>query len=154
MCTITCIIFKSNIIPSRVFPQLSFEGGHNDPLHMNKLFPKRQILDPSKLKEFADDNFKFVENDRKYSKRVENTVGKGELLVTSNFSFSHRVFKRLVLQTGKSQGLFGKGLKKVNNKFLGSSRKIWESKPSKFKETRGSWKTLPSRHSEYILIHV
>ena len=42
-------------------------------------FPKRQILDSSKLKEFADDNFKFDENDRKFSKRVENTVGKGEI---------------------------------------------------------------------------
>ena len=33
----------------------------------------------SKLKEFADDNFKFVENGRKTSKQVENTVGKGEI---------------------------------------------------------------------------
>ena len=29
----------------------------------------------------------------------------------SNFSFSHSVFKRLVLHTRKNQGLFGKGLK-------------------------------------------
>ena len=36
-------------------------------------FPKRQILDPSKLKEFADDNFKFDQNDRKFSKPVEKT---------------------------------------------------------------------------------
>ena len=47
---------------------------------------------------------------RKFSKWVENTVEKGELLVTSNFSFSHSVFNRLVLQTRKNQGLFGKGL--------------------------------------------
>ena len=33
-----------------------------------------------------------------------------KLLVTSNFSFSRRVFKRLVLQTCKNQGLFGKGV--------------------------------------------
>ena len=31
------------------------------------------------LKEFADDNFKFDKNDRKYNKRVENIVGKGEI---------------------------------------------------------------------------
>ena len=37
------------------------------------------MLDASKLKEFADDNFKFDENGRKISKRVENTVGKGEI---------------------------------------------------------------------------
>ena len=35
---------------------------------------------------------------------------KEKLLVTSNFSFSHGVFKRLELQTRKNQGLFGKGL--------------------------------------------
>ena len=37
---------------------------------------------------------------------------KEELLVTNNFSFSHNVFKSLVKQTRKNQGLFGKGLKK------------------------------------------
>ena len=31
------------------------------------------------------------------------------MLVTSNFSFSHSVFKRLVLQTRKNQDLFEKG---------------------------------------------
>ena len=42
-------------------------------------FPKRQILDPSKLKGFADDNFRFIKNGGKLSKQVENTVGKGEI---------------------------------------------------------------------------
>ena len=36
-------------------------------------------LESSKLREFADDNFKYDENGRKFSKRVENTVGKGEI---------------------------------------------------------------------------
>ena len=40
---------------------------------------KRQILNASKLKEFADDNFKIDENGRKFSKWAENTVGKGEI---------------------------------------------------------------------------
>ena len=35
------------------------------------------------------------------------------MLVTNNFSFFHSVFKRLVLQTRKNQGLFGKGLKNI-----------------------------------------
>ena len=35
-------------------------------------------LDSSKLKEFADDNFTFDENGKKFSKWVENSVGKGE----------------------------------------------------------------------------
>ena len=42
-------------------------------------FPKRQILNSSKLKEFADDNLIFEENGTKFSKWVENTVGKGEI---------------------------------------------------------------------------
>ena len=36
---------------------------------------------------------------------------KDKLLVTSNFSFSHSVFKKLLLQARKNQGLFWKGLK-------------------------------------------
>ena len=43
------------------------------------LFPKQQILDSSKLKEFGDNNFKFNENDKQFSKWVENNVGKGEI---------------------------------------------------------------------------
>ena len=35
---------------------------------------------------------------------------KEKLLNKSDFSFSHSVFKRLVLQTRKNQGVFGKGL--------------------------------------------
>ena len=46
---------------------------------------------------------------------------KEELLVTSNFSFSHSVFKRLALQTFKIQGLFGKGLI-TDEKFIGLSK--------------------------------
>ena len=37
------------------------------------------MLDSSKLKELAEDNFEFDENGRKFFKRVENTVGKGEI---------------------------------------------------------------------------
>ena len=44
-----------------------------------KPITRRQILDSSKLKEFADDNFKFDDNGRNLSKWVENTAGKGEI---------------------------------------------------------------------------
>ena len=44
-----------------------------------KAITRQQILDSSKLKEFADDNFKSDENSRKLSEWVENTVGKGEI---------------------------------------------------------------------------
>ena len=48
---------------------------------------------------------------------------KEKLLVTSNFSFFHSVFKRLVLQTGKNQGLFGKWLSCING-FLAIKREV------------------------------
>ena len=47
-------------------------------LNFNPL-PDNKILDWSKLKQSADDNFKFDENSIKFSKWVENTVGKGEI---------------------------------------------------------------------------
>ena len=73
-----------------------------------RLVPK-QHLNPStndkfyssKLKEFANDNFKFVENGRRLSKREKKMREKEKLLITSNSSLSHNVFKRLVLQTHK-----------------------------------------------------
>ena len=67
-------------------------------------FSKQQISGSPKLKEFADDNIEFEENGGKVSKQKENAVGKEKLLIMSNFSFSHSVFKRLVLQTRKKQG--------------------------------------------------
>ena len=65
-------------------------------------FPDGKFLDSSKLKEFSDANFKFDENDRKSSKPVANTVGKGEIARHEQFSFFHSVFKILVKQTRKN----------------------------------------------------
>ena len=41
---------------------------------------------------------------------VENIVGKGEIACTSNFSFSHNVFKRLLSQMRQKVSLCGNGL--------------------------------------------
>ena len=78
------------------------------------LSPKRQILDSSKVKEFADDSFKFYESGKMLSKQVENTEGKGE--IGRYFSFSHSVFSRLVLQTCKKTGLVWERVKPLNEK--------------------------------------
>ena len=51
----------------------------------SKPFPKCQILDSFKLKEFADYNFKFDENKRKLFKQEENTVGKEEIACYEQF---------------------------------------------------------------------
>ena len=55
-------------------------GMHQVPLlpeYGSKVFyPKRQILESSKLKQFADDNFSFDENERKFSNRGRKQCGK------------------------------------------------------------------------------
>ena len=75
--------------------------------------PKRYILDYSKLKEFADDKFKFDEYDRKFFKRVENTVGKGEIARCKLFLLFSQWFQKTcsrLLQSRKNKGLFGNEL--------------------------------------------
>ena len=70
------------------------------------------VLDSFKLKEFADKNVEFVENGRKFSKRVGNIVGKGEIARYEQFSLPS-VFKTLALQTRKNQeACLGKGCTK------------------------------------------
>ena len=44
--------------------------------------------------------------------RAENIVGKGEIACTSNFSFSHNVYKRLLFQTHQNVSLCGNGFKR------------------------------------------
>ena len=48
-------------------------------------FPKQQILDSSKLKDVAEENFNFDENGREFSISGENTVGKGEIAHNEQF---------------------------------------------------------------------
>ena len=66
------------------------------------------------MTEFADNNFKSDENGREFSKWVENTVGKGEIACYKQFLLFHSVFKTLVLQTRKYQGLLRNGLLYLN----------------------------------------
>ena len=46
------------------------------------------------MKEFADDNFKCDENGRKFSKWVENTVGKGEIARYEQFLLFPQCFRK------------------------------------------------------------
>ena len=52
------------------------------------------MFDYSKLKVFADDNFKFDERGRKFSKRVENTVGNGEIARYDRFLLFPQWFQK------------------------------------------------------------
>ena len=65
---------------------------------------RRQILDSSKLKEFADDNFKFDENGSKLSKQVENIVGKGEIARNEQFLLFPQCFQKACF-LGASKGV-------------------------------------------------
>ena len=56
--------------------------------------PDDKILDRSNLKQSADDNFKFDENSRKFSKWVQNTVGKGELVRYEQFLLFPQCFQK------------------------------------------------------------
>ena len=59
---------------------------------LSQPFPKRQIFDP--LKEFADNDFKFEEIGRKFSKWLENTVGKGEIARYEQFLLFPQCFQK------------------------------------------------------------
>ena len=73
-------------------------------------FPKQQILDGCKLKKLADDNFKFDENCRNFSKSEENTVRKGEIARYEQSLLSQKCFQKICIASKKRQGLFRKGL--------------------------------------------
>ena len=57
-------------------------------------FSKQQILDSSKLKKFVDHDFNFDGNGRKFSKQVENTVGKGEIARYEQFLLFPQCFQK------------------------------------------------------------
>ena len=50
--------------------------------------------DSSKLKELVDDNFTFDENGRRFSKKVENAVGKGEIARYEQFLLFPQCFQK------------------------------------------------------------
>ena len=59
-----------------------------------ELFPSDEFSDSSKLKAFADDNFRFDENGGKFPKRVENTVGKGKIARYEQFLLFPQCFQK------------------------------------------------------------
>ena len=56
------------------------------------------------MKEFAENNFKFDENGRKLSKRIENTVGNGEIARYEQFLLFPQCFQKACF-TGASKGV-------------------------------------------------
>ena len=73
------------------------------------------MLDSSKLKKLADDNFKFDENGRKLSKPVENTVGKGEIAHCEQFLLFPQCFQKACF-SGASKGVVWEWVKNPEKK--------------------------------------
>ena len=63
-----------------------------------------KILDWSKLKQSADDNFEVDVNSRKFSKVVEKTVGKGEIARYKQFLLFPQCFQKACFP-GASKGV-------------------------------------------------
>ena len=57
------------------------------------------------MKEFADANFSFEENGRKFSKHVENTGGKGEIARYEQFLLFPQCFQMTYTADMKKPGL-------------------------------------------------
>ena len=91
---------------------------------MNPL-PDGKILDSSKLKRSADDNFKFMKISGISLNGKKSLWVKEKLLVTSNFSFSYSVFKRLISQGRQNVSLCGNGIilsQPTNFRLFGTER--------------------------------
>ena len=103
-------------------------------------------------------------------KELKTLRKKEKLLFTSNFSFFHSVFKRLVLQTRKNKGLFGKGLIETTEascrrtvsqyNAIAGSLKIYPMSPNEDDEILDPWGPIsrdrptltdkPKRESRYL----
>ena len=73
-------------------------------------FPHDKILDQTKLTAFAGDKLNITKMIISVFDRVEKIVGKGEIACTSNFSFSHNVFKSFLSQRHQKVSSCGNGL--------------------------------------------
>ena len=60
------------------------------------------------LKEFEDDNSIFDENGRKFSKRVENIVGKGEIARHEQFLLFPQCFQNICTVDTKTRACLGR----------------------------------------------
>ena len=61
-------------------------------IQVSQPITRQQILDSSKLKKFAGDNYKFDKNGGR--KRVENTVGNGEIARYEQFLLFPQCFQK------------------------------------------------------------
>ena len=80
--------------------------------------PDDKILDRFKLKQSADDNFRFDENSRKFSKWVENTVGKGEIAPYEQFFLFPQCFQKACFPGASKGVIVWEWVKRAENIFI------------------------------------
>ena len=80
----------------------------------SKSFPKQRISDSSELKVFADNNYTFDKNGRKSSKRIEKTVGKGEIARYEHFLLFPQCFLKTYTADTQKQGLVWERVNTLN----------------------------------------
>ena len=85
--------------------------------------PDNKILDGSTLRQSADKNFEFDENSRKFSKRLENTVDKGEIARYEQFLLFPQCFQKACFP-GASKGVIMWEWVKINQ--LQLSAATWD----------------------------
>ena len=96
---------KGKIARNECFQKACFPGASKGVIVWEwEPITRRQILDWSKLKQSADDNFEFDENTRKLSKQVENTVGTGEIACCEQFLLYPQCFQTACFP-GASKGV-------------------------------------------------
>ena len=120
---------KSNFNFSVTFILLSanaFTLDHPKILSFGKGLTHYQMTNySSKLKGFADDNFKFDENGRKLSKPVENSVGKGEIARYEQFLLFPHCFQQACFP-GVSKGVIVWQWVKIMIYVLDSKKNCWK----------------------------
>ena len=77
-----------------------------------------------KLKVFADDNFELHQNSRKFSKRVENTVGKEEIARFEQFLIFPQCFQKTHTADIWNPGLVWVRVKTIPNDQILDSTKL------------------------------
>ena len=111
------------IITARVFNP--FQTIH---AQLVEFFTKQQTLDFTKSKELAENDFKFNKIGSKFSKWVENTVGKGEIAESRTISPFPTVFsKDLYCRHVKKPGLVWQRVKAFFNMVGNHLKTLWES---------------------------
>ena len=73
------------------------------------------ILNASELKKFANDNFIFNENGKKFSRTAENTMRKGEIACYEQFLLFPWCFTILVLKPMKTRACLERVLPNTSN---------------------------------------